>query len=189
MAASGSVCRRLFLSSSLWQWCMRGSQNAYPLLGKEEACSKPLCRRSGMSWMRFTALRRINNVADPSVKSDGGSAGATETSSEKILHLSDSCVEVSFSCSFSQDDSNLVYQLRKGSFTSGEQESRSVFSTAVCKIQAIKRYIESLPLVLKVERRSYPCLPEVGHLIGIWKPSIWSYSLATASSHLYGLIL
>lgn len=91
MAASGSVCRRLFLSSSLWQWCMRGSQNAYPLLGKEEACSKPLCRRSGMSWMRFTALRRINNVADPSVKS-------TETSSEKILHLSDSCVEVSLWC-------------------------------------------------------------------------------------------
>ena len=150
MAASGSVCRRLFLSSSLWQWCMRGSQNAYPLLGKEEACSKPLCRRSGMSWMRFTALRRINNVADPSVKSDGGSAGATETSSEKILHLSNSCVEVSFSW----------------------QESRSVFSAAVCKIQAIKCYIESLPLVLKVERRSYPCLPEVGHLIGIWKPSI-----------------
>ena len=34
-------------------------------------------------------------------------------------------------------------------FTSGGQESGSVFSTAVCKIQASKSYIESLPLVLK----------------------------------------
>ena len=34
-------------------------------------------------------------------------------------------------------------------FTSGGQESWSVFSAAVCKIQASKRYIESLPLVLK----------------------------------------
>ena len=32
-------------------------------------------------------------------------------------------------------------------FTSGGQES--VFSAAVCKIQASKRYIESLPLVPK----------------------------------------
>ena len=34
-------------------------------------------------------------------------------------------------------------------FTSGGQESGSMFSTAVCEIQASKRYIESLPLVLK----------------------------------------
>ena len=34
-------------------------------------------------------------------------------------------------------------------FTSGGQESRSVFSTSVCIIQASKRYIESLPSVLK----------------------------------------
>ena len=35
------------------------------------------------------------------------------------------------------------------SFTSGGQELGSVFSTAVCKIQASKRYVESSPLVLK----------------------------------------
>ena len=98
MAASGSVCRRLFLSSSLWQWCIRGSQNAHTLLGKEQMYFKPLCRRSGMSWMRFTALRRVNTVADSSVKSDSSSAGVAETSSEKTLHLSDSCVEVSLCC-------------------------------------------------------------------------------------------
>ena len=34
-------------------------------------------------------------------------------------------------------------------FTSGGQELGSVFSGTVCKIQASKRYIESLPLVLK----------------------------------------
>ena len=34
-------------------------------------------------------------------------------------------------------------------FTSGGQESGSVFSAAVCKIQASKCYIESLSLVLK----------------------------------------
>ena len=34
-------------------------------------------------------------------------------------------------------------------FTSGGQESGSVFSAAMCKIQASKRYIEPLPLVLK----------------------------------------
>jgi len=39
-------------------------------------------------------------------------------------------------------------------FTSGRQESGSVFSAAVCKIQASKRYVESLPLVLK-DKRSY----------------------------------
>ena len=37
-------------------------------------------------------------------------------------------------------------------FTSGGQESGSVFSTAVCKIKASKRYIEFLPLVLKDEK-------------------------------------
>ena len=34
-------------------------------------------------------------------------------------------------------------------FTSGGQELGSVFSAAVCIIQASKRYVESLPLVLK----------------------------------------
>ena len=38
-------------------------------------------------------------------------------------------------------------------FTSGGQESGSVFSAAVCKIQASKCYVESLSLVLK-DRRS-----------------------------------
>ena len=68
-------------------------------------------------------------------------------------------------------------------FTSGGQESGSVFSAAVCKIQASKRYIESLPLVpkekavfLKLKDLLYSCLltvcpPEVGCLIDIWKPS------------------
>jgi len=51
-------------------------------------------------------------------------------------------------------------------FTSGGQESGSVFSTAVCKIQASKRYVESLSLVpkdkkaasLKVKGSLYGCL-------------------------------
>ena len=38
-------------------------------------------------------------------------------------------------------------------FTFGGQELGSVFSAAVCKIQASERYVESLPLVLK-DRRS-----------------------------------
>ena len=38
-------------------------------------------------------------------------------------------------------------------FTSGGQESGSVFSASVCIIQASKRYVESLLLVLK-DRRS-----------------------------------
>ena len=37
-------------------------------------------------------------------------------------------------------------------FTSGGQESRSAFSEAVCKIQASKRYIKSLPLVMTDKR-------------------------------------
>ena len=37
-------------------------------------------------------------------------------------------------------------------FTSGGQESGSVFGAAVCKIQASKWYVESLPLVLKDKR-------------------------------------
>ena len=36
-------------------------------------------------------------------------------------------------------------------FTSGGQKSGSVFSAAMCKLQASKRYVESLPLVLKDE--------------------------------------
>ena len=39
-------------------------------------------------------------------------------------------------------------------FTSGGQELESVFSAAVCKIQASKRYIKFLPLVPK-DKRSY----------------------------------
>ena len=37
-------------------------------------------------------------------------------------------------------------------FTSGGQESGSVFGAAVCKIQGSKWYVESLPLVLKDKR-------------------------------------
>ena len=40
-------------------------------------------------------------------------------------------------------------------FTSGGQESGSVFSAAVCKIQASKRYIKSLPLVPKDKRSRF----------------------------------
>ena len=40
-------------------------------------------------------------------------------------------------------------------FTSRGQESGSGFSVAVCKIQASKRYIESLPLVLKDKRSCF----------------------------------
>ena len=40
-------------------------------------------------------------------------------------------------------------------FTSGGQESGSVFSAAVCIIQASKHYIESLPLVLKDKRNCF----------------------------------
>ena len=39
-------------------------------------------------------------------------------------------------------------------FSSGGQELRSVFSAAVCKIQAIKHNVRSLPLVLK-DKRSF----------------------------------
>ena len=35
------------------------------------------------------------------------------------------------------------------------QEPRSVFSAAVCKIQASKHYIKSLPLVLKNKRSCF----------------------------------
>ena len=40
-------------------------------------------------------------------------------------------------------------------FTSGGQKSVSGFSAAACEIQAIKRYIESLPLVLKDKRSCF----------------------------------
>ena len=40
----------------------------------------------------------------------------------------------------------MVYRGR--GFTSEGQESGSLFSAAVCKIQASKRYVESLPLLL-----------------------------------------
>ena len=41
-------------------------------------------------------------------------------------------------------------------FTSGGQKSVSGFSAAACKIQASKRYIESLPLVPKDKRSCFP---------------------------------
>ena len=40
-------------------------------------------------------------------------------------------------------------------FTSGGQVSGSVLSAAVCKIQASKRYMESLSLVLKDKRSCF----------------------------------
>ena len=40
-------------------------------------------------------------------------------------------------------------------FTSGEQESGPVLSVAVCKIQASKRYVESLPLVLEDKKSCF----------------------------------
>ena len=40
-------------------------------------------------------------------------------------------------------------------FTAGGQELGSVFSASVCIIQASKRYIESLPLVLKGKRSCF----------------------------------
>ena len=43
---------------------------------------------------------------------------------------------------------NILVFMGRG-FTSGGQESGSVFSAAVCKIQASKLYVESLQLVLK----------------------------------------
>ena len=67
-------------------------------------------------------------------------------------------------------------------FTSGGQESGSVFGAAVCKILASKHYIESLPSVPEDERSCfsqvkgllYSCLlivclpsPETGCLIDI----------------------
>ena len=40
-------------------------------------------------------------------------------------------------------------------FTSGGQESGSVFSASVCIVQANKRCVESLPLVLKDKRSCF----------------------------------
>lgn len=93
MAATGSVCRRLFSSPVLWQWRTGRIQNTCLLREREKVCFRPW---SGMSWLQLSSLRRASTAADPSVKSDSGSFGAAETatSSEKLLHLSDSCVEV-----------------------------------------------------------------------------------------------
>ena len=69
-------------------------------------------------------------------------------------------------------------------FTARGQGTGSV-STAVCRIQASKHYIESLLLVLKDRRSCFSqgerftvrlpldcaLAPEVWRLIGIWKPS------------------
>ena len=51
-------------------------------------------------------------------------------------------------------------------FTSRGQESGSVFSTAVCKIQASKHYVESLPLP-----HLSSCLPDVMHVTLSPRPS------------------
>ena len=48
-------------------------------------------------------------------------------------------------------------------FTSGGQESGSVFSAAVCQIQASKRYFESLPLVLKDKKKLL-----LNHMLALW---------------------
>ena len=56
-----------------------------------------------------------------------------------------------------------------GGFTSRGQESGSVFSTAVCKIQASKRYVESIPLPLPSHLPS--CLPDVMHMTLSPRPS------------------
>ena len=70
-----------------------------------------------------------------------------------------------------------------------EGKSRGLCLVQLCAhaIQASKRYVESFPLVLKDKRSCFSqserfivqlpldCgtfRPEVGHLIGIWKPSI-----------------
>ena len=60
-------------------------------------------------------------------------------------------------------------------FTSEGQESGSVFSAAVCKIQASKHYIESLPLEPKDKRRCFSQgersaaqLP-FDHVFALWK--------------------
>ena len=59
-------------------------------------------------------------------------------------------------------------------FTSGGQESGSVFNTAVCIIQASKRYIESLPLVLKDKRSCFSqserfAVQLHARMLGLWK--------------------
>ena len=78
-------------------------------------------------------------------------------------------------------------------FTSGGQESRSVFSVAVCKIQASKCYIESLPLVPKDNRscfsqgeRSAVQQPlDCVCPLDIWKPSILYQYLGMSRSQPY----
>ena len=57
-------------------------------------------------------------------------------------------------CGLSRIDTRVNGFMGRG-FTSGGQESGSVFSAAVCKIQASKCYIESLPLVLKDKRSCF----------------------------------
>ena len=57
--------------------------------------------------------------------------------------------------------------------------SGSVFSAAVCKVQASKRYIESLPLVLK-DKRS--CFSQDESLLAVELPfnrvfALWSRTL------------
>ena len=78
-------------------------------------------------------------------------------------------------------------------FTSGGQESGSVFSTAVCKIQARKRYLESLPSVPKIKEAASLKVkgPLCGCLLTGCLPSgsipclidIWLYVCAYFSAH------
>ena len=79
-------------------------------------------------------------------------------------------------------------------FTSSGQESGSVFSAAVCKIQASKRCIKSLPLVEKDKRSCfsqvkgplYSCLliARLPSLIDIWKPSTCIVKVVVGCSQL-----
>ena len=79
---------------------------------------------------------------------------------------------------------------------------RSVFSTAVCKIQASKCYVESLPLVMEDKRSCFSqgetftvqlslldCPPEVGHLVAIWKPSLVIMTMMQLNNSSAGVIL
>ena len=51
---------------------------------------------------------------------------------------------------------NTIFLIFMGrGFTSDGKELGSVFSAVVCKIQASKRYIESLPLVPKIKKKLF----------------------------------
>ena len=52
--------------------------------------------------------------------------------------------------------------------TSGEQESGSVFSAAVCKIQASKHYIKSISKKLLLPRWKVPVQLPLDHVFALW---------------------